>query len=989
MPFAKMRFVGTLGTLAVLAALCLLGTVYGASPATFTASPDQENFFVLDIPDVPEQQQRQQRDRVSLPEDQPCIQDVFDAVTSDDHIASVLSNHRRRTQVATPTVAQLSAPADGLKGVSYQCAFAAAVNKFGDSLSISDTEFAVGSPGLVMIVPPPFVNLKPNQRPRIRFQFTDASSHVVAAGDQEVLAAYIGPGLNSTLQLFQRNTTAFALNVTQLTTDTVHYNQVELKNYENTTLTALTISPKYIVVAGLRSQADERFVEIFARDSVDDSKITLIKVFVANATQSDFGRSVAVDGDTFAIGDPGKTQMGQVHIYRYDPASGSWTYQPSVHSGTNDPDDYGFAVAMKHGLLGVGAPLGGKGLVEYHKIVTTGNTVAEHLCSWSFAESTTLGHAVAFGEMVDGNVLVGVGVPSLNQVLMMQINANAGTCFARHWIHPPQTLGSYQVGASVVIGDGYVFMNAPEYPATIQGRIFYGLISFAEYCPPNKHLSDTEFVCSQSLIQECTACGPGTFSDGGRATECTTCTGTKPFHSAWNANCTWQCLESFFGDNCLPCSEHNKNVPIVSPDSELRAWQNGKAECRAGCKSGYEEVSVNTTGVCCVNKPVNSIWASTTTNPCGYTCRPNYFGDKCEPCSVFAEQTSTMIKPPNSIWRDNKETCDWQCNSDAGYILDNNQLSCRLVDCGSPRSCDDCLAYDSCAWCPERNACTSSSDMTCNQTYRRTCPSELHEFVNTIGAAVAAVIGTLLLCIIFCFVVKRNRFERPLDFAPAHGMSRAEHRAQQLQATRSVLEMLPVEVFTADTVLKHDDPSCCICLAEYEEGEEIRGLPCHHVFHRNCIDGWLTSNREPVCPLCKVNVPESVMGNNGAPIDNGVSSRAPGDEQAIPLGQAPAVDGYVPAPPLPDPVRDATSSTSSASSSDNEMSPIHEAAPPNLVMGAQAPQSFDGPSPPMRRMSSVSAQSEPDEFDIAQLTQEAEIDHIAAADPDSDPLFRD
>ncbi|KAL3829631.1 hypothetical protein ACJIZ3_018433 [Penstemon smallii] len=53
-------------------------------------------------------------------------------------------------------------------------------------------------------------------------------------------------------------------------------------------------------------------------------------------------------------------------------------------------------------------------------------------------------------------------------------------------------------------------------------------------------------------------------------------------------------------------------------------------------------------------------------------------------------------------------------------------------------------------------------------------------------------------------------------------------------------------------VLPLEDAECCICLCAYEDGAELRELPCRHHFHSACIDKWLHINA--TCPLCKFNI---------------------------------------------------------------------------------------------------------------------------------------
>jgi hypothetical protein len=46
-----------------------------------------------------------------------------------------------------------------------------------------------------------------------------------------------------------------------------------------------------------------------------------------------------------------------------------------------------------------------------------------------------------------------------------------------------------------------------------------------------------------------------------------------------------------------------------------------------------------------------------------------------------------------------------------------------------------------------------------------------------------------------------------------------------------------------------DAGDCPVCLSEFEAEDGVRLLPCMHVFHVGCIDGWLCRSKS--CPTCK------------------------------------------------------------------------------------------------------------------------------------------
>lgn len=74
------------------------------------------------------------------------------------------------------------------------------------------------------------------------------------------------------------------------------------------------------------------------------------------------------------------------------------------------------------------------------------------------------------------------------------------------------------------------------------------------------------------------------------------------------------------------------------------------------------------------------------------------------------------------------------------------------------------------------------------------------------------------------------------------------HRTQ-VPASKDVLDTLPVIKFTEETATGE----CAICKCDWEKGDQGIDLPCHHIFHKDCIKKWFeTSN---LCPMCRYEMP--------------------------------------------------------------------------------------------------------------------------------------
>jgi len=73
---------------------------------------------------------------------------------------------------------------------------------------------------------------------------------------------------------------------------------------------------------------------------------------------------------------------------------------------------------------------------------------------------------------------------------------------------------------------------------------------------------------------------------------------------------------------------------------------------------------------------------------------------------------------------------------------------------------------------------------------------------------------------------------------------------------QEIIDTIPRKQYSASDSETGEEEPCPICLAEYEEGDELRVLPCNHYMHTRCLDEWLSTR--PSCPTCRYSLSELV-----------------------------------------------------------------------------------------------------------------------------------
>jgi len=116
---------------------------------------------------------------------------------------------------------------------------------------------------------------------------------------------------------------------------------------------------------------------------------------------------------------------------------------------------------------------------------------------------------------------------------------------------------------------------------------------------------------------------------------------------------------------------------------------------------------------------------------------------------------------------------------------------------------------------------------------------------------VAAIVGMAFVVLIAGGLWLFNHFSGPPNSPP-----RIVEKKDRISIFKNISEPISRKVWQSkleekDSSMASQD-SCAICLEPVDESDNIRPLPCNHIFHLPCFDQWFWKTDQPNrCPLCR------------------------------------------------------------------------------------------------------------------------------------------
>ncbi|XP_047310172.1 E3 ubiquitin-protein ligase At1g63170-like isoform X2 [Impatiens glandulifera] len=137
--------------------------------------------------------------------------------------------------------------------------------------------------------------------------------------------------------------------------------------------------------------------------------------------------------------------------------------------------------------------------------------------------------------------------------------------------------------------------------------------------------------------------------------------------------------------------------------------------------------------------------------------------------------------------------------------------------------------------------------------------------ISCIGYAMPFILCSMICCCLPCIISMlgvrddmngmRGASEETINALPTHNF-KSKDKGSSVSSRDSTSSVDEGGLLAAGTekerAISGEDAVCCICLAKYANNDELRELPCTHIFHTECVDRWLKINAS--CPLCKFEI---------------------------------------------------------------------------------------------------------------------------------------
>ncbi|CAI0541156.1 unnamed protein product [Linum tenue] len=138
---------------------------------------------------------------------------------------------------------------------------------------------------------------------------------------------------------------------------------------------------------------------------------------------------------------------------------------------------------------------------------------------------------------------------------------------------------------------------------------------------------------------------------------------------------------------------------------------------------------------------------------------------------------------------------------------------------------------------------------------RRKSPSDAHDYPQELVTPSEVTILIVILSIIISVIALNCAIRCFLkDFSRDSGRRRWERKkaAELSAAVAAVTSTVKYKGGGDEEAATSASAECAICLAEFEEGEEIKVVGnCRHRFHGRCIERWFATSRNSLCPTCR------------------------------------------------------------------------------------------------------------------------------------------